>query len=58
MVHLVSDLPSICAGRVKGSDSDVEVVKQGEESVRVEKLVLQTQMRVRPCVYVRAEVMK
>jgi len=58
LAHLVSDLPSACAERVKDSDLDVEVVKRGEGSARVEKLESQTQMKVQPCVCVQAEVMK
>jgi len=58
LVYLVSGQPSTCVGKVKDSDLDVGVVKQGEGSARVEKLESQTQMKVQPCVYGQAEVMK
>lgn len=58
LVYLASGLPSTCVGKVKDSDLDVEAAKQGEGSARVEKLESQTQMKVQPCVYGQAEVMK
>jgi len=58
LAHPVSDLPSTCAERVKDSDSDAVVVRQGEGNARVEKLASQTRMKVQPGVYVRVEVMK
>lgn len=46
LVRPEGDPPLTCARKVKDSDWGAEVAKQGEEIVKVEKLVSQTQMKV------------